>query len=68
MERNTVTNSVLAIEDTLLDTSSEDFLWTNVYATSSPSPQKDKQFPFFSGYSTLLQNTGFPLVVIQISG
>lgn len=64
MERNTVTNSILAIADTLADTSSEDFLWTNKYATPSPSPQRDKQFPFFGGYSALLQSTGFPLAVI----
>lgn len=64
MERNTVTNSILVIEDTLIDTNSEDFLWTNEYATPSPSPQRHKQFPFFSGYSILLQSTEFPPAVI----
>lgn len=49
MERNTARNSILTREHALIDTSLEDFLWTN-YSTPSPSPVTDKQFPFFSGY------------------
>lgn len=50
MERNTARNSILTREHALIDTSSEDFLWTHYYATPSPSPVTDKQFSFFSGY------------------
>lgn len=41
---------MLTREHSLIDTSSEDFLWTNYYATPSPSPPTDKKFPFFSSY------------------